>query len=157
VIEYATNSAFTRDVGRVASTTAWKDITGLNPNTTYYVRVMARGVAGESKYSTARSVTTARITLDTPVITHWAWDREAIGIVWTPVNNADNYRIEYTTDENFLVGVRTITVGPSPTSRSITGLRSFTIYHVRIRATGAGFTDSDYSIPVFIRTPRSSR
>jgi len=156
VIEYATNSAFTTNFGTIASTTTRRDITGLNPNTTYYVRVMALGTAGKSDYSTVESATTLKLQLGTPRIINFLWERDmrALGIVWTRVNNVDRYHIEYTTDPNFRVGIRTITAGPTLTSWGITGLNANTVYYIRIKAVGTGYIDSDYSIPIWYLTPR---
>ena len=153
-IQYATNSSFTRDVRTFTTITTSVDITSLNPNTTYYIKVMACGAAGESNYSTVKSTTTLKPKLGAPTITRWRWNTRTIGITWTPVYNAGGYRIEYTTDPNFRSGIRTVTVGSSTTSREITGLGTYTTYYVRIQAIGTGFTDSEYSNSVWIRTPR---
>jgi hypothetical protein len=143
-IQYATNSAFTSDVRSVNSTTTSGNITGLNPNTTYHVRVMAIGAAVESNYSTVRTARTPMLKLGTPAIVDGRWDRNRIGIAWSPIRDASSYRIEYTTDPNFNTGIRTV----------ITGLSALTIYYVRVRATATGFTNSDYSEPIWIRTDR---
>ena len=163
VIQRATNSVFTRDV-RTGSptTTTWGDIVGLDPNTTYYIRVMATGSDeySNSDYSQWRSATTLKLKLGTPEIVHAGWGKKSnsnywIGLTWTSVRNASYYTVEYTTDSTFRTGVRSVTVGSSTTSREISGLRAYTKYYVRVKATGAGFIDSDYDPGgKWIRTPR---
>jgi len=165
-IQFATNARFTADVGTVQSTATWGDnitelITELNPNTTYYVRVKAigNGQGSDSDFSPPQSVTTAKPKLETPKIVDGRWGRNKIEVVLTTVSNADRYYIDYTTDEDFNSGIRTVSVNSpsdnSPTtSREITGLNANTTYHVRVKASGAGFIDSDYSKTIWFQTQR---
>ena len=155
-IQYATNASFTRNVDTVRSTSTSHDITRLDANTTYYVRVMATSIGrySNSDYSIVKSTTTVKRKLEAPSIVDGRWKRNEIGVVWTRVNNADRYTIEYTTDRSFNTGIRTVSAGPLSTSTSITGLNANTTYHVRIKAIGAGFTDSDYSATAWFQTSR---
>ena len=88
----------------------------------------------------------------TPAIVDGRAGIQTITVDWTNVNNADRYSIEYTTDPNFNVGVRTITAETSPIR--ISGLNTVTIYYVRVKAMGVGYIDSDYSAPVWFETSR---
>ena len=152
-IQYATNSAFTNDVRTVESTTVLRDITGLNANTTYHVRVRAQGTAGESDYSTVRSATTLRLKLRTPtILTPPKWGRSTIDLRWTPIPNATSYTVEYSTNPSFNSGVRSVTSRTA--SREITGLLANTRYHVRVKAQGTGYTDSDFTDSIWIHTDR---
>ena len=155
-IQYATNASFTRNVDTVRSMRTLQDITRLDANTTYYVRVIAIGTGrySNSDYSTVKSATTVKRKLETPTIVDGRWKRNEIGVVWTRVNNADRYTIEYTTDRNFNTGIYTVSAGAFSTSTSITGLNANTTYYVRIKAIGAGFTDSDYSALTWFQTSR---
>ena len=153
MIQYATNSAFSSGVGTVAidsQSTTSANLTGLNANTTYYVRIMATGTGAysDSDYSAAKSATTYKIKLATPTLGNvTATDSSTISVAWNTVTNANGYVIQYATNTAFTAGVASMTVSSqSTTSVNLTGLNANTTYYVRIVATGTGdYSESDYS------------
>jgi len=155
-VQFATNSRFEPVLRTVDSSTTSTNITGLNPSTTYHVRVMALGTGGNSDYSTVRSATTAQLSLGTPTITvAQASGSNSIRVTWNQVNNANNYRVQYATNATF-TGART--VNSSTTSANITGLNPNTTYHVRVMARGTdSVSDSNYSASAMARTAQANQ
>ena len=94
--------------------------------------------------------------LAAPTITYYRWNVNQIGIDWTPVSNASHYVIEYAPDPAFST-ILQITVGSTTTSTNIGGLAANMKYYLRVKAVGAGYTDSDYSNSVWIQPSRGRR
>ncbi|MFC1752220.1 fibronectin type III domain-containing protein [Thermoproteota archaeon] len=136
-----------------ANVTSFSDY-GLNPSTTYFYRVRAYNVIGNSGYSNEASATTKSGILDAP-----------IGLVGTPISSSqidlswqdssdseDGFRIEMQKKkkEGF-IGIAT--VGPNATSYSSTGLSRSSRYSYRVRAFNAA-SSSSYSNIANARTKR---
>ncbi len=137
-------------------------ITGLNPNTTYYVYVCAVGSGSysNSDRSEIKSASTSTTTtqLATPALTCVAKSGgNALDVSWNSVANAGGYMIQYATNSTFTTGVGTKAAGSSDTSATISGLSASTTYYVRIMATGSGsYSDSNWSSAVIQKTSAST-
>lgn len=68
-----------------------------------------------------------------------------INLSWAAVANATNYVVDRATNVGFTTGVNLAIYSGSGTSFNNTGLTATTAYYYRIRATAAGYIDSDYS------------
>ena len=159
-VEYSTDEFFAENVGLVDSTVGFAVITGLAPNTTYFVRVMAIGSGefSDSLYSETMSATTqaaavVKIQLDTPAAPE-VIERgvQTLTVCWTGVENAEEYEIQWATDENF---VYAIGMGHSnTTSFEIANLLPGETYFIRVAAitTAEGFENSEWSLPVSAAT-----
>jgi len=151
-VQCAADPSFTTGVvaGKVDVTGA--DISGLNPSTTYYVRVMAMGTAGNSQYSVTKSATTDRITLNPPSLSTVATTGSSeLYLTWNAVNNANSYRVQYATNPTYTTGVRT--VDSWGTGTRIVGLNPNTIYYVRVMAVGTN-SNSGYSNTKWAKTDK---
>jgi hypothetical protein len=117
------------------------DISGLDVNTTYYVRIMAIGVGAyvDSDFlAPAVSIVTNLTQLHPPILNPvFATSDTSISVSWNPDPNATAYVVEYSTDPNFVTDVMPAqVVPPSITSIPITGLDPLTTYYVRVKAIG---------------------
>lgn len=138
-VRYATNSAMTANKKVVSSTSASKQITGLKPNTTYYVQVRsAKGTTAKhtllSDYSKPIQARTDAFSLSPPSSFRIDYAlKNSLGISWKFVNNADSYRIEV------VGGGKTRYIRHKDTSTlmrinyEITGLEPNVKYRVRVR------------------------
>ncbi|MBR0224461.1 MAG: fibronectin type III domain-containing protein, partial [Thermoguttaceae bacterium] len=133
---------------------------GLDANTTYDVRIVARGDAtwADSEYSATVSVSTkpkALTTLDAPTWKSSSMTANSITVIWNAVNNASGYVVEYKgpTDTNFTPLPET-----NATTLTITGLTSETTYKLRVLAVGDGdnYADSGYGAIKAVKTKTGS-
>ncbi|MBR0224460.1 MAG: fibronectin type III domain-containing protein, partial [Thermoguttaceae bacterium] len=157
VVEYkkatAPDSAWTV----MSTTTATsRTISGLDANTTYDVRIVARGDAtwADSEYSATVSVSTkpkALTPLDAPTWKSSSMTADSITVVWNAVDNASGYVVEYKgpTDTNFAPLPKT-----NATTLTITGLEPETTYKFRVLAVGDGdnYADSGYGAIKAVKT-----
>ncbi|MCL2305111.1 MAG: fibronectin type III domain-containing protein [Planctomycetaceae bacterium] len=148
-VQWATDAGFASIVGEETLNTTTRNISSLEPGTTYYVRIMAIGIGNyrNSKWSSVSSVTTDRIKLGTPgsIVATPLSGTGGINVAWGAVSNASGYRIRYATDNNFTNSV-TITVDSPAVSKDIFGLEPMTTYYFQVAAIGTeGYSDSDWS------------
>ena len=150
VIEWSKDQTFSEGVvySTVVHDTAF-DITNLDANTTFYVRVMTLGSNGypDSFWSDTKPVKTDpvpdAVPLDEPVISASSEGTASISLKWNAIANADGYKIEWSKDAAFRIATSTIISG---TEFVITDLDADTEYHVRIMALGGGiYSDSSWS------------
>lgn len=75
-------------------------------------------------------------------------------VQWKPLTKvATGYVIQYSTDKNFISGVKTVSIGSAKTkTKTITGLKTGT-YYVRIRAVGKDGKVKTYSSWTSVKTP----
>lgn len=132
--------------------------TGLTSNTEYFYRVKAKGIGYLDSVYTATSVTTASSggsALSTPTVSRLGYGRNSISIAWPSVSSATNYIVQRATNPGFTVGLTTLYSGlASGVTREFqpgyvleyhdSGLTAGTTYYYRVKATGAGHTDSAY-------------
>ena len=141
VVQWDTDSAFgsPSDATISSGSTVTYQITGLQEDTTYYVRVYATQTgADDGTPSSARDATTTlqppgqvsglSLTVDSDV---------AITVSWTAALRADGYRVEWGTTS----GTYTDSATTTATSHTITGLTYSTTYYVRVVATRTGAND----------------
>ena len=149
-IQYATSSSFLVGISTVtvnSGSTTSANITGLKENTTYYVRVRADGTGNfsNSDRSAAKSVTTDKIKLGTPMLADVAaTGSSTISVAWNVVTNASGYVVQYATDAAFTTVIDAETT--NSLSTIISGLDPNTTYFIRVTATGTGnYSNSDPS------------
>ena len=137
VLEYSTDSNFQNDVQTVNVTNdATTTLTGLTPETTYYVRVKSSyGEEGESNWTSARQFTTLELyPAPSGLTASNVTDTEAT-LTWTENGTATEWVVEYTTDQNFENDVQSVSVSNDATT-TLTGLTPETVYYARVKALG---------------------
>ena len=164
IIQYSTNSAFTSIVGMEtirSQTLTSMIIAGLEPYTTYYVRILAVGSEYycNSDYSDWKSATTEKAVLPRPTLdNNISTFGDTIYLEWNTVPNAGGYVVQYATNAAFTQGAVTVPLNFGLTSRvNLIDLEPNTNYYVRIKADGtntAAYLDSEYSAAKTMRTGR---
>ena len=141
VVQWDTNSAFgsPSDATISSGSTVTYRITGLQEDTTYYVRVYATQTGVEDGTpSSARGATT---TLQPPGqvsgVSFTVDSDTELYLSWTAALRADGYRVEWGTTS----GTYTGSAATTATSYAVTGLTYSTTYYVRVVATRAGAND----------------
>jgi len=134
IIERATNSAFTGAVSKTMGnfTSNQFDDPNLNYGTTYWWRVMATNIVGQSDWSGAWCFTTI---IGTPELISPADNAQninaAVPLSWTAVAGADSYHISYSKYANF--SQETLFQGCVATNQTVI-FENGTTYYWRIRA-----------------------
>ena len=164
-IQYATDSNFSTGVVTVqvsSGTQTSRTLDGLSGNTTYHVRVLAKGngtTHSDSVYSETKNVTTPSEPISQlipPTLgTVEPTSSSTISVNWSSVQNATGYTIQYATNSAFTTGVVTVQIPSGTTTRTLDGLSANTEYYVRIMAKGNGAThsDSNYTASKSAKTP----
>ena len=121
-------------------------VAGLEPETTYYLRVKATASRfNDSPWTaiTAETLPASGEQLETPTFA-LSGTRTAIVVKLYPVDGAEKYLVDYSTDPGFSTfGTKSYT--STSTVKTIASLTSETWYYVRVRTTASGRPDSDYS------------
>lgn len=107
-------------------------VTGLQQNTVYYYRVRANGLSAQSTFSNTIQLTTTQLFSPT------AYEAIDLGstmftAVWSPISEAETYRLEVASDPGFLT-VSLAIDNIADTSYSVEGLTSNQNYYYRVRA-----------------------
>ncbi|MGD1017869.1 MAG: fibronectin type III domain-containing protein [Verrucomicrobiia bacterium] len=127
--------------------TTYSDV-GLSPLTTYWYRVRAYNVWGDSNYSNQAGATTLPLPPQAPSnLTATTVSTNQINLSWTDTANDENgFLIERAPDNGGVPGAwaQIASVGTNVTTYNDIGLASNTTYWYRVRAYNAG-GDSDYS------------
>ena len=128
------------------STSTSATVDGLSPKTEYEVRVQAEGGEGfsTSPFSSAYKFTTLEAgtaKLDTPVITGVTPSAKSAEVAWNPVANASSYALQIRPTAGEWADAGTSATPPA----TVSGLIPQTEYEVRVKASGSGVADSDYS------------
>ena len=130
-----------RDINDISA-----DVTGLQPNTTYYYRVRAKGLGSTSNYSASKEVTTSP--LPPPVVAN-VTDQEIYEFTanWQSMDEADSYLLFVATDPTFDESFVLSTYNGKEvldTSYVVTGLDPYTDYYYRLQSKKST-TVSEYS------------
>lgn len=138
-LQYANNANFTNAVTPPLTSSRSYSLTGLLPNTNYYIRVrVSKQTTPAALNYSAWSATQAKTPDPTPAIpTGLAITGKAetsIGVSWNAVKAADSYEIRYSTDKAFARGVESVELDASKTSSKIINLTSGSTYYIQVRA-----------------------
>ena len=147
-VEYTTDSNFSNSKSKTLSSAGSSTIDNLNPNTTYYFRVMALGSGDytNSGYSGPQSARTSSAKLATPGLASvTATGSSSVLVKINSVPYASKYLLEYSTNSNF-VNSQTLEFSEGGL-HSINNLNPTDVtYYFRVKAIGYGnYSDSDYS------------
>jgi hypothetical protein len=117
-----------------ASSTSWSD-TGLPADTPFGYRVRAVNGVGPSLWSNGAGATTLAFPPSAPQgLTATAITFQRIDLAWQPVDGADSYEVQQSTDGTSFVTVRR----PIVTEIMLFELQSSTTYFFRVRAVNSG-------------------
>ena len=155
VLEYASNSDFSSATQIKLTGAGSRAITGLTPATTYYVRVKATADRYyDSEWTTivAETQYPSDDQLDSPIFT-LSGTKNAVVIKLNPVEGAEKYVVDYSTDPGFAT-FSTKSYSSSGV-KTITGVATGTWYWVRVKATATGRPDSSYAPTAKIYTGSS--
>ena len=171
-VYYSKNTGFAIDGSDVTKVTVSSGtsqrITGLQANSTYYFKVVAKGSgkytdsdasAQKSESTDARgsgSVGNGKLT--TPSSITLTPSSDSIAVTWAQVTNASSYEVYYSKNTGFAIGaasgVTKVTVSGG-TSQNVTGLTANTSYYFRIVAKANNWTDSDASVEKSVKTKKT--
>jgi hypothetical protein len=148
VLQYSTDQTFTNgtvevNTGLVTSYTA----SALDDATSYYFRLAAVNLAGQSVWSSTLTQTTDSVP-GAPTILTAVGNTKSLQVTWRPSSISGGtpvtgFQIDYATDDAF-TDVQTITVG-KVSNATITGLTNATTYFARVRAVNAVGVSGDSS------------
>ncbi len=144
--ELATDAGFTSIIMRDSLLTdTTKSVSGLNNNTTYYWRVKAKNQINWGSFSTVWNFTTIIAIPIAPVLSSPANNSTGISLTpvltWNTVSGAASYRVQVSTDSNFVTTQWDTTGVVGLTATVPAGkLSQTTKYYWRVNATNAGGT-----------------
>ncbi|HAK77919.1 MAG TPA: hypothetical protein DCM71_13670, partial [Runella sp.] len=138
-LQYANNANFTNAVTPPFTSSRSYSLTGLLPNTNYYIRVrVSKQTTPAALNYSDWSVTQAKTPDPTPAIPSGlaitGKAETSIGVSWNAVKAADSYEIRYSTDKTFARGVESVELDASKTSSKIINLTSGSTYYIQVRA-----------------------
>ena len=131
------------------------EISGLDPNATYYVQVYAAGdgeAYEDSVWSTPVSATTEQVKLAPPSVSGTPVDFSTLKFEIGYVANADSYIYEYSTSPDF---ANATTGRTALRTVDVSGLNPYTTYYFRAKAVGTGaYETSEWSETASATTPK---
>ncbi|MBQ5789230.1 MAG: fibronectin type III domain-containing protein, partial [Thermoguttaceae bacterium] len=130
------------------------EISGLDPNTTYYVQVYAAGDGEayvDSAWSKPVSATTEQVKLAPPSVSATPVDASTITFGVGSVANADEYLYEYSTSPDF---ANSTTLTSTELAYDAPNLSPYTTYYFRAKAVADGYEASEWSVTVSATTPK---
>ena len=147
-VEYSTSSTFESSSSKTFDIAGEQTFTGLDPATTYYVRVKASATGfDDSDWSTIEIE--ALTNLATPTIALKSKTDVSLIITIGAVAQGANYVLEYSTNELFSSAESIVC---QPGDVTISGLSEATTYYFRVKATATGHDESGWSSPFEART-----
>ena len=152
-IERSTDNVNFAQINSVGSNVTTYADTNLTSATTYYYRVRAYNVQGNSGYSNVASATTQGTLPAAPVsLTAAALTKSSIKLTWGDnSNNETGFKIERSTNGSTFTQIAT--VGANATTYTNTGLQKSRKYWYRVRAYN-GIGNSGYSNVANATTPK---
>ena len=155
-LEVATDAGFTTIIYTNAAVTGTSyPVIGLNTNTTYFYRVRACNVEGNSS-ANSNAITTATFSgLAIPVATTaGSIGTDGFTAIWNASPGAIEYRLDVATDIAFtslVAGYNDLVV--AGTSQAVTDLAVGTTYYYRVRAYDGSTSSDNSNIITLITTP----
>ncbi|MBI4304536.1 MAG: fibronectin type III domain-containing protein [Chloroflexi bacterium] len=141
-IERATNNTFTANLvtATVGANTISYVATGLTGSTTYYFRVFAYNIAGNSSASNTASATTPAPTGSTPSaptsLVATAASATQVNLTWVDnANSESGFLVQRATNLTFTANLITATLGANAVSYNDTTVSGGTTYYYRVYAT----------------------
>lgn len=145
VVQQATDSAFTQNLQQHNNTSGSDQWTGLNPNQTYYYRVLSQNASGNSSWSTTSATTLIAPPAAPTGLTASNVLPTGFTVSWTTPTNVGGqaptgYDVQYALTSDF-ASPSTVSATTYGTSQTLTGLAPGNTYYVRVRvnnSAGAG-------------------
>jgi phosphodiesterase/alkaline phosphatase D-like protein len=157
-LDVATDSSFINYIYRdvdAGNATSY-NVTGLNPQTTYYYRLRAYNGCAISANSSVKNVTTAHCTPAAPnAQSATNVTSSSFNANWRSVSGATGYLLDVATDSafiNYVPGYSNFDVG-NVTSHNVAGLNANTIYYYRVRAYNGCATSANSSVKSVTTSP----
>lgn len=127
-----------------AADTTSKVVTGLDPNTEYWVQVRATNALGSSAWAQGAGQVTGIVPTIPGAVSYTSITTGGFTVNWSDSNFETSYEIQIATDAGFVTVVQNTTATANATSKAITGLSNWTSYWARVRSVNA-FGNSAYS------------
>ena len=151
-LEYSIDSDFSSSASvLLASAVSATTVKSLLPGATYYVRIYAKSLAGESIASSVSTITTTSGAVAPTnfigAVSYVPGIGSTTALTWTAPTDTSGlaivgYNIQYATDANFILGVKTVATKTTAINYVITGLNPSSTYFIRVAAiTAAGVGD----------------
>lgn len=139
-LEVCTDSSFISSILVDDSTLSdtFKTVNSLLNNTTYFWRVRAKNGGGVSAWSDAWSFTTIIAAPAVPILLSPVFQPSTVRISWQRSARAETYRVQLTTDSNFVTGISIDDSTLADTFKVAGGLTYNTAYFWRVRAKNRG-------------------
>lgn len=155
VVQWATNTSFTANVGTTTNVSGNQLITGLLP-TTYYFRVFARNAVtnGAGTWGPPSAVVSAQVATVPNQVTGvtLAAGPDLAHVTWTAPGNGgaaiQRYELQVATNTGYTTGLQSFNLDANTRSKTVTGLAPGTLHYARVRAVnpvGAGSYSSNAS------------
>ena len=155
-LQIASNSLFSADTQIIDISDAITTYTfgsDLPSNKTWYWHVRALNV--DNEYSIWSATRTFRTRMLPPGLTTPMEGGTAMTIrpefIWEPIAGAKNYTLQISSDESFLIGLKTFTTGSSSLYTPTVNLARNTLLYWRVRANGTN--PSYFTLPQSFHTP----
>ena len=148
VVEYSLNDDFSDATSVAYATPGTKTIDGLEPSSTYYFRATALAsgalrVDSDPSAIFAQETADPYVELDAPVVSSWISNKTAVVVTIVGVEGGENYVFQYGTDPTYAsVSTRSF-VGDA--ARTFSGLEFGANYYFRVKASGTGYNDSEWT------------
>ena len=146
-VQWSETSGGFSETDQATTADASYTISGLDPDTTYYVRVIStRTGADDGTPSAEASATTDSLNPPGRVtgVSATADDYHGITVTWRPAADADGYVVQWDTDHAFGSPTEATISSGAAVTHAITRLQEDTAYYVRVYATR---TDADDGAP----------
>ena len=148
IYQWANNSGFSGATQGPATGSGDNTISGLQPGTNYWVRVLSQNDSGNSGWVTVATSTTVGVPGAPTGVTPSNITPTEMDVAWAAPSNVGGpnggltgWQLDYSLDSSFATGVTTITDGGAwGTTTHLSGLLPGNTYYVRVRAeSSAGY------------------
>ena len=150
MLQCSTDSIFSGKLVETVSVTTQGVCTNLESTTKYYIRVQARNQSAAGTWSQSISATTALWSFAPTNLKLTVVSATRVDYSWSPVDGAQVYIVERSTDISFLGDV--VSVTQNATSGSSKDLTPSTVYYYHVKAITAQFDEEHAAFSVEVGT-----